>query len=239
MSFSKSLNKAVDDIVLSYIRDISVKYNIDKTELYNLWNSSTNIDNKVSESKSSENKSSDDTQDLSKLTVSELKTRLADKGMKVSGVKQELIDRLLNADKDSSSKPKTLEKTTKPENVPKSTLAPVLNIRRNNFNNYEHSESGLVFNTDKRVIGKQKSDGTIEVLNAEHIQLCNKYKFDYIIPENLDSGKNLKSVRISELDDEEEDLDIDDIIDDEEDDIIDDEEEDDIIDEEELDIDDE
>ena len=38
---------------------------------------------------------------------------------------------------------------------------------------------------DKKVIGKQNEDGTIRELNKNDIEICNKFKFKYIIPENL------------------------------------------------------
>ena len=59
---------------------------------------------------------------------------------------------------------------------------PNILIRRNKFNNYEHPESGLVFdNQEKIVIGKQNDDGNIDDLTEEDIDKCNAFKFRYKI----------------------------------------------------------
>lgn len=51
---------------------------------------------------------------------------------------------------------------------------------------YIHEESHLVFDiNDKKVIGKKQKDGTVSSLTYRDIQQCLKYKFKYILPENL------------------------------------------------------
>ena len=40
-------------------------------------------------------------------------------------------------------------------------------------------------------------------LTSEDINLCNKYKFSYYIPDNLDNKSNMKDVNLKELDEEE------------------------------------
>jgi hypothetical protein len=85
-------------------------------------------------------------------------------------------------------------------------------------------QTGLVFNTDKMVYGKQKDDDIIP-LTPEDIELCKKYKFMYKLPENLNVSKNLDDIKIDEVE-EEEDLDDDDLeedIEDEEEEPLDDE----------------
>ena len=57
-------------------------------------------------------------------------------------------------------------------------------------------------NKEKKVYGKQNSDGSIEPLTKDDINLCNKYKFDYFIPDNL----NKESKDDNDLDEEEEEL---------------------------------
>ncbi len=52
------------------------------------------------------------------------------------------------------------------------------------------------------LIGKQNDDGTIDDLNAELIDLCNKHKFEYELPTDLDKKSGLDDVEIEELDDE-------------------------------------
>ena len=56
---------------------------------------------------------------------------------------------------------------------------------------------GLVFSKlDKNVIGKQNEDGTIIELTKNDIELCNKFKFKYILPENLNEKlKKMMKIR--------------------------------------------
>ena len=68
-----------------------------------------------------------------------------------------------------------------------------------------HEETSLVFNNKtQKVYGKQNPDGTVSDLTPEDINLCNKYKFSYYIPDNLDKKSNMKDVELKELDDEDE-----------------------------------
>ena len=85
-----------------------------------------------------------------------------------------------------------------------------IQVKRNKYGNYEHTETGLVFDKfDKRVIGRQKlrmvgdnEEAYIAKLTSEDIELCNQYKFDYMLPANLSDGKT-KNVKIDEVDDDE------------------------------------
>lgn len=65
---------------------------------------------------------------------------------------------------------------------------PIL-IRRNKFNNYEETQTGLVFHkVTKKVIGKQNSDGTISTdLSEEDIKNVNKYKFQIDCKDNSET----------------------------------------------------
>ena len=54
---------------------------------------------------------------------------------------------------------------------------PAIQIMKNKYSNYEHVQSGLIFNKNtKKVIGRQSSDGQIIELTPNDIDLCNKYK---------------------------------------------------------------
>ena len=83
-------------------------------------------------------------------------------------------------------------------------------MRRNNFGNYEHSETRLVFDTDDHsVVGKQSEDehgnGIVIPLTPEDIDACNRYNFNYTLPENLGHGKGaLDNVTVEGMDEEEE-----------------------------------
>ena len=52
-------------------------------------------------------------------------------------------------------------------------LFPTISIRRNQFGNHAHPETGLIFDIKtKKVIGKQNDDGSIEELTAKDIAFC-------------------------------------------------------------------
>jgi hypothetical protein len=84
-----------------------------------------------------------------------------------------------------------------------------ISIRKNKYGNFEHMQTGLVFNTDKMVYGKQDESDVLQ-LTPEDIELCKKYKFNYKLPENLNVSKNLDDIKIDDVE-EEEDLDDEDI----------------------------
>ena len=134
------------------------------------------------------------------------------RGHKCSGTKSVLLGRLLNKE-EAPAKKKTSSKEKKhPEKTPVakklSANIPNILIRRNQFNNYEHPETGLVFdNKDRVVIGKQNDDGTIDDLTEEDIDQCNAFKFKYKIPVNLDHKSTLANVKVDELSDEDEESD--------------------------------
>jgi hypothetical protein len=213
MSFSKIIQNCVDSTIQSYINEVSNKFKIDKNELYMLWNKDSTIsDLNIEPIYESELKKSDD---LSSLTKNELIELCKMKGLKVSGTKAQLIEILSENSKKESTKKND---KTSPQNKPiiKKLVAkiPSIPIKRNKFDNFEHEETKFVFDKDKKVYGKQNPDGTIEPLTKEDINLCNKYKFSYYIPDNLDKKSDLKDVEVEELDDE----DVDDVEDVEEED---------------------
>jgi hypothetical protein len=172
------------------------------------------VESKVTESKS------DTSESLMQLSKQDLQERCRKAGVRSSGTKNELVKYLLE------KKPKTVQ-TKMPEFIKQNTTTqeekktaqntivkkisssqPVFNIRRNKFNNYEDLNTGFVFNNlSKKVIGKQNSDGSISELTKEDINICNKYKFQFVIPSNLDKNTRTEDVKVEELDEEEEDVD--------------------------------
>ena len=110
--------------------------------------------------------------------------------LKVSGSKCDLIKRI--EEKELNKVVKKVNAEYKPPPVLKKLVEPIqqIKITRNAFQNYEHEETHFVFdNVTKKVIGKQNSDGTISDLTHDDIDICNKYKFPFVIPENLDKNK--------------------------------------------------
>ena len=133
------------------------------------------------------------------------------KGLKQSGKKEELfkrlVDSLSSSTTESTSVKKPVVSASKKEDAPiiksiKERTAE-LAIRKNKFGNFEHVPTGLIFNTDKMVYGKQLADGTVLELTSIDIDTCNKYKFPFKMPENLNtSNKNMDDVKIEEMEEE-------------------------------------
>ena len=215
MSLSLTLTEAIDNVMETFITRVSTKYNLDISELTVLWKGEYNktVDIKpVQEIKDTE--ISKDV--LLKCNKAELVALCKTNGHKCSGSKSILINRLLGKeltdDNAKTSKPESksnrINKVSHLKDTPvvKKLTANIPNIliRRNQYNNYEHPETGLVFNNEtKVVIGKQNSDGSIDPLTEEDIDKCNAFKFKFNIPSNLDYKSTLKEVKIDELSEEE------------------------------------
>ncbi len=76
-------------------------------------------------------------------------------------------------------------------------------IKRNSFGNFEHEPTHFVLdNATKTVTGKQNPDGSIDTLSAEDINVCNQYKFTYILPDNLGADETVEKEEVEELDEE-------------------------------------
>ena len=123
--------------------------------------------------------------------------------VKVSGKKAEQIQRLLavaNGDgkvntitssvkNKKKSKKSSVSLSEKPLFKKIEETIPVIQIRKNKHGNFEHQETGFVFdNLDKHVYGKQNED-EVDPLTKEDIELCHKFHFLYRVPENLGTTK--------------------------------------------------
>jgi len=221
MSLSESILNYINDAVEKYIDRVVDKYNLNKDELYNLWTSGS--DKAVKNVKSNTTKvsalTSIDTDDISeerliKCTKVELSALCKARSLKCTGTKSVLISRLLGND-ENAAVVKKVSKSTKGSKAATSSSSvinkltanvPNVAIRRNRFDNYEHPETHFVFDKKtQRVLGKQDDDGTVLPLSVEDINMCKKYKFNYMVPDNLNQGASVE-VKIDELDDEEDDV---------------------------------
>lgn len=263
MSASKSLKLTIDSCIDScidtFINNISLKYGVDKTELFTLWNGTTISTKRMSkpsvhvtedpsipfESLSVSDKTTDKTTgkligsnaELLKLSKNELVEHCKRRNIKVTGTKNDLIERLTGTKQDTET-PKVVSKpaskiTSVQKKVNESAQAEVVKglfqvksiaykIVKNEHGNFWHSETQLVYDRDlKKFYGKQNSNGRIINMTEEDVETCNKYKFPFVMPENM---INTDKVTVTELDE-------DDLIGDDEDEVGDDEE---IVDEEPL-----
>jgi hypothetical protein len=182
MSFIISINSAIDKAVLSYIENISTKYNIDKSELYTLWS------NKPICSKSTDSTTiSLDKDSLQKLIKNDLVNICKDKKIKHTGTKPEIIDRIIE-NSNKVEKPKSITEKIQ-------TTLETIQIRRNAFGNYEHFETHIVFDkNDQTAIGIQNSNGKIDSLSQTDLEQCKKYKFKFNLPSNI-SKKNAQPLK--------------------------------------------
>ena len=167
-----------------FLKRIAVKHNLNIEEVTSDWKQFDEVNTSYNKMKKPE---------LAQLCV--------DKGYKSSGSKPELITYLIDEVKEEEKPAKKITKAaaskapvdtldnSHPDVIRKIVAAsPVIVIRRNAHGNHEHLDSGFVFNpTTKKVIGKQEDDGTVSAIMKSDIDTCNKYNFDYKIPECLDS----------------------------------------------------
>ena len=154
---------------------------------------------------------------LLKCNKAELVTLCKLHNLKCSGTKEQLVTILLKKDTisedDKSVKsPKKTVKTT-PKKSPKKPVSiiekkiisnkPTLPIKRNKHGMFEHTETGLVFNNGSDIaLGTQNEDGSIKQLTDNDITNCKQFKFDYILPDNLDANCKVKVKDIKEDEDE-------------------------------------
>jgi hypothetical protein len=236
MSFLQQIETILNSEIENFIVTIAEKFKLDQKEITDIWNKKNFLNVKPGVATKSNVTTSTKTvslvssptpiktdSTLMKLSKSELVELCKSKGLKVSGSKQELVDRILTADENkkndksekitshlTKSTPTKKVSTNSPPVIKKLVeKIPSISIKRNKHDNYEHEETGFVFNNKtQKVYGRQLHDGSVAELTPEDIDICNKYKFSYYIPDNLDKKSNLKDVDVKELDDVDEENDV-------------------------------
>jgi hypothetical protein len=216
MSFKESAFSGLNSVIFTYINMISQKYNINKEELKMLWEGDDTVSQTpVSPSVVSPSLSSA-AKELEILTKTQLIEMCKSKNLKVSGNKTELIARILETE--SKTQPVVSVSTPvsqQPPQIIKKLVEkiPKLEIKRNAAGYFVHAETSFVFDTKtQKVYGKLVGEDKLEELTADDIDICNKYKFSYILPNNLDKKINILDVKVDELDD---DVELEDELDDE------------------------
>ena len=206
MSLSKTIFDTIENNIQLYISQVASKFNLDESELYKLWNNAGEFTVKKSSVSVSKTTSEDILDpELMKLNKKELSDLCKAKNLPVSGTKADLIKRIVGNENNKGKSTSSKTTTKQPEVIKKLVeKIPTIQIRRNNFGNFEHAESRLLFNnTTKRAYGRQNDDGSVSELTPEDIDLCHKYKFAYDVPENLDKKDDNDDEDDEELDDEE------------------------------------
>ena len=222
MSLYEQLTTNIKNIVEKYTRVVSEKYQLDENELlelfYGNFKESTTKSSTKSSTKSTTNQKLDnvDTEDLSverltKCNKTELNALCKTKGLKCSGTKEALIQRLLGKEEQSEQKKpmkktpvKTPVKTEKKPSIIENLLSDKKNklARRNEFGNWFFPGTRIVLNQKLCAIGFQEEDGTVSELTDDGIEECKKYKITYKIPNNLDKKIDLENVSIRELEED-------------------------------------
>ena len=192
MSLSTTIQSNIQNIVNLFIDEVSNKYNLNKNDLLKIWNGA---DAKPEVLVDIEKKTDSRLNSLLKLTKNELVELCKSKSLKVTGSKPELAERII----ESENKIVELDTTSKEHKIPivKKLVEniPSIHLKRNKFDNFEHPETSFVFNNKtQKVYVKQNIDGSISKLTTDDIDICNKYKFSYYIPDNLDKIDDKKDV---------------------------------------------
>lgn len=205
MTLTKCITDAVSDALNEFIDRImsSGKCTLEREQLVALWGDEISNNNRTTSKKSSKKT---DSSGLSGATKAELVTLCKKNGLKCTGKKDELIARLEefeNAPK--TNQDETLGTTTDKETNSTATTRSKKDIAKflkerlsgaqkefiletNSFGNDVHEDTQLVFNRNSQAIGKQDPNGSISVLTMDDINICHKFGFDYIVPENLAQG---------------------------------------------------
>jgi hypothetical protein len=132
----------------------------------------------------------DDYTKYNKMKKSELMEICKEHGYDTSGTKTNIVDSIMNKKMAVKPEPKAVKEKVKPLQKDilsklRANIPPVM-IKRNDHGNFEHKETGLIFDRKTtEVIGRQLDDGTVVQLSRDDIDICNKYNFKYVMPFNL------------------------------------------------------
>jgi hypothetical protein len=138
------------------------------------------------------------TDSLEDKTLEVLRQICRDRNEKVSGTKQQVIDRLNGNEMAKCVKKQSPKKITEPKKRSGKDKVPVLEniepdeikIGKDQFGNLVHDETGIVFKQDDGddyfAIGFVNELGDVDSLTCDKMEICKQYGFKYIVPENVD-----------------------------------------------------
>ena len=196
-TYREQLEGSVDNLIRNFISDVSSKFNISKDDLNNMWDKKDNKDNKIVNKEDIGNVD-DDMEKYKNMKKNELVKICDELKISKSGKKEELINRII---KKQNRKDNIIDKL----NLSLNSIV----IKKNEYNNYVHIPTSFVFNRDtKCVIGKEVEEGQIVQLNKNDINICNKYKFKYNIPDDLNNDGNESEDDIDDILEEDSDDDV-------------------------------
>ena len=221
MSLYEELKKNIENAFCQYAGVISQKYQIDEKEILELFNG---VGNNVLPPKRQSKKALDSvdmndlsSERLSKCTKPELSALCKSKGLKCTGTKDVLLQRLLG-NEDTGDKVEVKSKKTESKKVEvkskkaSNTNPPVVEkllqerkepiARRNEHGNFFYPGTRIVLDKKANAIGVQEDDGTVSELTDDDIDECKKYKISYKMPTNLDKKTDLENVKVEELDED-------------------------------------
>ena len=197
-TYREQLEGSVDNLIRNFISDVSSKFNISKDDLNNMWDKKDNKDNKIVNKEGEDVREVDDMEKYKNMKKNELVKICDELKISKSGKKEELINRII---KKQNRKDNIIDKL----NLSLNSIV----IKKNEYNNYVHIPTSFVFNKDtKCVIGKEVEEGQIVQLNKNDINICNKYKFKYNIPDDLNNDGNESEDDIDDILEEDSDDDV-------------------------------
>jgi hypothetical protein len=225
MSSSELFTKLIDN----FAESLSVGYDINKSDILDLWYKSTSSIPTTTSSttpkpisvKSDKSSPQVDTKfiasnsELLKLSKNELVEHCKRRNLKTTGTKAEMIERLTGTKsveepvkKPAVVKTTTSQKARDKEAVQAEVVKSLFQVKpvshkivKNEFGNFWHPETQLVFDRDlKKFYGKQNASGKIDNMTEEDIETCNRYKFAFLMPETLAKSER---VAVAELDEDE------------------------------------
>ena len=151
--------------ITPFLNEVNNRFGIEVDELKRIWELCNN-------------QSISDTE-YKKMKKPELVRLCNEAGVNAKGKKSDLITRLLSCK----------NKTNVIDIAIKNSERSIIKIRKNSFNNYTHESSSLVFDPNESiVIGKQTANGTVVELTVDDINTCNKLKFEYNLPDDLNTS---------------------------------------------------